>query len=84
MNCNERSSLYNTILLYKLSKLEKCLEDYMISFSFVTDSTKDFNYNQDIQKQLEIIELLIQFIEEIQHFKNYSKLSTSIKNPSSS
>ena len=73
MNCNERSTLYNTYLLYKLSELEKCLKDYIISFPFVTDSTKNFNYNQNIQKQLEIIELLIQIIEEF----NVSKIIPS-------
>ncbi len=73
MYCKERALLYNTFLLYKLSELEKHLEEYITSFSFITNSINDFNYNQHIQKQLEIIDLLLQIIEEI----NVSKIFPS-------
>ena len=65
MYCKERSLLYNTYLLYKLSELEKCFKEYMALLSSTTDSTNNFDYNHHIQKQIEIIELLKQIIEEI-------------------
>lgn len=65
MYCKERSLLYNTHLLYKLSELEKCLNEYITLLSTTADSINNFNYNDYIQKQLEIIILLKQIIEEI-------------------
>lgn len=65
MYCKERSLLYNTYLLYKLSELEKYLNEYITLLSSTADSINNFNYNNYIQKQLEIITLLTQIIEEI-------------------
>ena len=72
MYCKKRSLLYNTLLMYKLSKLEKCFKEYMILLSSTADSNNNFDYNYYIQKQSEIIELLKQIIEEI----NISKVLT--------
>lgn len=70
MNCNERSSLYNTYLLYKLSELEKCLKGYITLSQYVTSSGNHFDYDFYMEKQLEIINLLRQFAEVI----NISKI----------
>jgi hypothetical protein len=52
--------------LYKLLKLEKCLKDYQ----YVTSSGNDFDYDFYKEKQLEVIDLLRQFAEEV----NISKI----------
>ena len=65
MYSKERSLLFNTNLLYKLLELEKCLKKYITLLSCTPDSINNFNYKDYIQKQLEIIHLLKQIIEEI-------------------
>ena len=65
MYCKERSLLYNTLVLYKLSELEKHLKEHIRLLSSTADSNNNFDYNYYIQKQIEIIELLKQIIEEI-------------------
>jgi hypothetical protein len=51
--------------MYKLSELKKCLNEYIILLSATADSINNSNDNHHIQKQSEIIDLLKQFIEEI-------------------
>jgi hypothetical protein len=61
MNCKGRSSLYNASLFYKLSKLERCMKDY-ISFSSSNDNfNNDANCMEHIKKQYHIKSLVAKY-----------------------
>jgi hypothetical protein len=79
LNYNERSTLYNAHLLYKLSEFKKLLKDYMTSFSCTDVFNNCSNYNFHKYKQLEIIELLLQIIEEINVSKILSNYLLQLK-----
>ena len=51
MYCKERSLLYNTLVLYKLSELEKHLKEHIRLLSSTADFNNSFDYNHDIQTQ---------------------------------
>jgi hypothetical protein len=79
MNCKERSPLYNASLLYKLSELERRMKDYISFASSNDDFTNDVKYTEHIQKQYEIVSLLLQIIEEINVLKILSNYLLQLK-----
>ena len=79
MNCKGSSLIYSASLLYKLSELERCMKDYIFISSSNTDFDNEVNNIEHIQKQYQIVNLLLQIIEEINVLKILSSYLLKVK-----